>query len=1071
MTPRLQRALDRLAAAPPAWLALAELVSLAVRVTPALLRTARLRLLPALPASAEAEVWRSPLVAAAGPVGITLHAEAADWLRRRLDPDRLAQAWAVTSEVHASFPPVVRAEEELTWIGLARPEDTGAMRAVLQQVLAGVASGRRPGLAAWARRALPRLPVPVRQTPEAWLLALSDGVGVALGVEPPDTLVDAPLGVLGLEGRAQTRVTLRRVDGGLTLGREAGPGIDVPDTGTVVLFVGGTALALGPGERRVVPWAAGLEIGALDGRRWVLREGDGVADGGLDLSWWLDQPEPDSEAWRAVVERVERAALAIGRGETPDLEGWSSAGTGPFGVLRIAGPDGSGRSTLLAGLVRRLRAGGHRVAVHVFEPEIPESFELPLVERSLVAQLGQAGGALSQALQAILAQPDPAVVVLVLDGVDEALRRTGGLLEAQLAREIPVGVCVVMADQEAELEPLGDDALGAEAWKERLRRHRPLTLLGFPLEARPAPTMDHALRRLQRFAQTVASPDEWSVEDLARIWTSAHPEATAALSRLLVAREPLPPSIVDDDAERLLPWVRVGPRGHWRLVEGLRRPLEQLRDSGWSAQGGPPAQGYFPGGEVILGISPVVMDAHRSLADRLEAATDPVSRRLADRHAGYHRRQAGQGVLPDVPRLTRLAFERATCLWVADDVDHLGVPATIREDPMAAGPVLTALLVRGGATPDSARERLCLGPGQPGLLEMGVKTGQVRHLPRQLSVAGRAQPRLMQKTASAEQSLTLLALSEDGVVEQITREDRLEAATDVAGIAGPWIWDRKGAVHHGLTMARAQPGRPDQPILAAALRGETLVVATPEALIEVRADGRGASLATLLHEPTAGRQGLLVATAWGVAWVRSGQLWGLPSGQGREQRIDDPASAGDLRAAALLTTDDPVQVVLLAEDGAVSLYRLDRPQPPLRWSGTGPPSSWFAEGGGKEPISVTLGYPDGSALRLLAVEAGLVEQPGIAGDGSAVTAILAGPGMTLLGCASGRLRWLADSSPVPGGAWGVGAVRALLRVDPATAAVLWADGTVGRIDLRVRQILPFPETDRELPPPLRGSRR
>src|SRR4051812_11549791 len=72
-------------------LKLAEVVSLAVMVEPALLRRARLELVPGADAAAEADLWLSGLVLTSSPEGIVLLSDVAEALRKRLstDPDRL----------------------------------------------------------------------------------------------------------------------------------------------------------------------------------------------------------------------------------------------------------------------------------------------------------------------------------------------------------------------------------------------------------------------------------------------------------------------------------------------------------------------------------------------------------------------------------------------------------------------------------------------------------------------------------------------------------------------------------------------------------------------------------------------------------------------------------------------------------------------------------------------------------------------------------------------------------------------------------------------------------------------
>src|SRR5581483_32442 len=110
--------LDALRARSPQVAELAETVSLAVRVEPELLRRARLELVPEADASAEADLWFSPIVDVQSKTAFMLIPDAADLLRQRLaaNRDRLDRAWQVTREVHENAPPALALEEEVGYL-------------------------------------------------------------------------------------------------------------------------------------------------------------------------------------------------------------------------------------------------------------------------------------------------------------------------------------------------------------------------------------------------------------------------------------------------------------------------------------------------------------------------------------------------------------------------------------------------------------------------------------------------------------------------------------------------------------------------------------------------------------------------------------------------------------------------------------------------------------------------------------------------------------------------------------------------------------------------------------------
>jgi hypothetical protein len=175
---------------------LAELLSIAVRVEPALLRAVRRRLCPRLPAAAEADLWFSGLTDARNRTGFTLVPQVRAALQQRLagNPHDLDAAWQVTAAIHAGAPQLMRFEEELVWQALSgAPDELLADR--LNAVIAAMwgEEDRGRGLAQWAMRALPRLPPRLRELEQVWMLAFAGsarlgGRRILTGSPPPSAL-------------------------------------------------------------------------------------------------------------------------------------------------------------------------------------------------------------------------------------------------------------------------------------------------------------------------------------------------------------------------------------------------------------------------------------------------------------------------------------------------------------------------------------------------------------------------------------------------------------------------------------------------------------------------------------------------------------------------------------------------------------------------------------------------------------------------------------------------------------------------------------------------------------------
>jgi hypothetical protein len=246
----------------PGAVKLAVAVSLASRLEPELLRAARLEMLPSLDASAEADLWLSPLMSSRSALFAVLRPGVADALRERLcsDPPRLEMAWRVLSRIHANAPAALRAEEEITWRVLSNPEDAQVGR-LFDSVFSAMQGGRS-GLAKWAARALPRMPVLARQSGAAWRVA--EKAAEMLGGQPilAAELTQAPISGFSesvpIESLPTIPLGLRLFENALRISQppEAhSEKIDIPKTTPLVLeleWVRGSE-----SERRTASFGAG----------------------------------------------------------------------------------------------------------------------------------------------------------------------------------------------------------------------------------------------------------------------------------------------------------------------------------------------------------------------------------------------------------------------------------------------------------------------------------------------------------------------------------------------------------------------------------------------------------------------------------------------------------------------------------------------------------------------------------------------------------------------------------------------------------------------------------------------
>jgi isoamylase len=265
---------------PPGARELAVLAALAVRLEPELLRALRLRCLPRLDASAEADLWWSDIMSARGARAVSISPPALRWLREELreryraEPELVGRARALVAEYHAAESPTVVLEERIAWAAIHDDRDTAESE--LSRVLRSLVSQNRTGLADWWPTAWARLPDLARRTAAASRLNVATssllGPDAIIAVVAADAQViddslatalrsvpDTPLGVL----RLSSRLELGEVD------PDRGAAIAVPATPQVLLdlewqaadgtavteqlsFAGGTVVReVGPGLVRL----------------------------------------------------------------------------------------------------------------------------------------------------------------------------------------------------------------------------------------------------------------------------------------------------------------------------------------------------------------------------------------------------------------------------------------------------------------------------------------------------------------------------------------------------------------------------------------------------------------------------------------------------------------------------------------------------------------------------------------------------------------------------------------------------------------------------------------------------
>jgi tetratricopeptide (TPR) repeat protein len=172
------RLLSRLADRNRSAARLAQHAALAARIEPALLRHLRHRLLPDADASAEIDLWNSPLVRSSSPTAMVFSASVTSYLRGRLasDPDALSRTYNEITVAHRKSPDLLRLEEELVYLGFgpSSEKSDGRIRQLLGQIAAAMKRGehRVRGLSSWLMTSMPTWPARVLATDEARALAL-----------------------------------------------------------------------------------------------------------------------------------------------------------------------------------------------------------------------------------------------------------------------------------------------------------------------------------------------------------------------------------------------------------------------------------------------------------------------------------------------------------------------------------------------------------------------------------------------------------------------------------------------------------------------------------------------------------------------------------------------------------------------------------------------------------------------------------------------------------------------------------------------------------------------------------
>lgn len=201
----------------PAAAKLAVVSSLPVRVSPAVLRLARLRLVAEASTGNEADLWLSSLVEARSAGGFSFRPDVRAFLRMRLAADRvlLDTLW---EKVHLPLAgwltPKARLEEEQTWRFLREPQDPWIDENWRQVWRELQQSDNAEGVARWVVRAIANMPPGVLESDAAYRL----WIGAHLLLGDTSVLGDQPQKFVqtGEFDFATQRLSRRQIQVGLT---------------------------------------------------------------------------------------------------------------------------------------------------------------------------------------------------------------------------------------------------------------------------------------------------------------------------------------------------------------------------------------------------------------------------------------------------------------------------------------------------------------------------------------------------------------------------------------------------------------------------------------------------------------------------------------------------------------------------------------------------------------------------------------------------------------------------------------------------------------------------------------
>jgi hypothetical protein len=266
---------------------LAGVLALCASIDVAVARRLRRALLPAAGAATEAELWSSPLVQLRGSGEMRLRADVQERLWLALQhpaPDSatpaLRRIWAELDRARDGARPLLRLEERLTYLGLAG--DAAAIDEALGTVVRAMLEEpeRRRDLAAWAGRALARLPAPVRAAESAKVLAAAARGWVAtaaslatLAPQLENLALAEQLG-RGVARDERVELCIRRVGDHLEIGG-APPRpyvvIESPAGAATIGIDEDQTYALDPaGVTRIPVHRPEVMIRTADGRRWLV---------------------------------------------------------------------------------------------------------------------------------------------------------------------------------------------------------------------------------------------------------------------------------------------------------------------------------------------------------------------------------------------------------------------------------------------------------------------------------------------------------------------------------------------------------------------------------------------------------------------------------------------------------------------------------------------------------------------------------------------------------------------------------------------------------------------------------